>query len=538
MYQKLFNPYPINSMTLPNRLVLPAMVTRLSGEDGFVNKDITDRYVRFAKGGVGLIVIEAMAVHSAKSGPLLRICGDEFKPGLTELAKKIHDTSDSKAVPQIIHFLKIARSGWRQKIEDLSIADIQLIIEQYGQAALRARECGYDGVEMHMAHAYTLSSFLSKRNKRPDLYGGKSLDNRIRLPLQIIKKVREMTGNDFPIGVRFLGEECIKGGYTTEESAIIALKFAQEGVDYISLSAGGKFEDAVHKEGEVLYPYTGYSGDRCMPPMEYPDGYNLHMAEASRRMLRRHGFQTPVVATGKIPSPEFAEEVLQDDRADLIGMARALLADPDLPNKARTGNSDKIVKCIYWNICKALDENFHQVVCGLWPKDEIQAPYSEDTEAPKWPSPNPSREREGNNENLPSREGAGNNENLPSRLREGPGEGPLSVLVRSGNIRINWKPATDNEAVMGYEIWRSDDGGRTFSHIYSITTSMWTDHLAAAGISYQYYIRAYDLAGNKSVPSNIVRADLPMEVELPPPPKAIARPSFMKPPMVAKPQAV
>ena len=495
MFDKLFTPFRINSMTLPNRLVLPAMVTRLSGEDGFVNQDITDRYVRFAKGGVGLIVLEAMAVHSAKSGPLLRICGDEFKLGLTELAKKIHDTSDSKAVPQIIHFLKIARSGWRQKIEDLSIADIQLIIEQYGQAAVRARECGYDGVEMHMAHAYTLSSFLSKRNKRPDLYGGKSLDNRIRLPLQIIKKVREMAGNDFPIGVRFLGEECIKGGYTTEESAIIALKFAQEGVDYISLSAGGKFEDAVHKEGEVLYPYTGYSGDRCMPPMEYPDGYNLHMAESARRMLRRHGLETPVVATGKIPSPEFAEEILEDNRADLIGMARALLADPDLPNKARSGNSDKIVKCIYWNICKALDENFHQVVCGLWPKDEIQAPYSEDTEAPKW------------------------------SVAE-----PLNVLVRSGNIRINWKSATDNEAVMGYEIWRSDDGGKTFSHIYSITTSMWTDHLAAAGISYQYYIRAYDLAGNKSEPSNIVRADLPMEVELPPEPKAIARPSFMKPP--------
>ncbi|HET6402913.1 MAG TPA: NADH:flavin oxidoreductase [Candidatus Kapabacteria bacterium] len=502
MFPKLFTSYSINSMTLPNRLVLPAMVTRLSGEDGFVNQEITDRYVRFAKGEVGLIVLEAMAVHSAKSGPLLRICGDEFKPGLSELAKKIHDTSDSKAVPQIIHFLKIARSGWRQKIEDLSIADIQAIVEQYGHAALRARECGYDGVEMHMAHAYTLSSFLSKRNKRPDLYGGKSLDNRMRLPLQVIKKVREMVGEDFPIGVRFLGEECIKGGYTTEESAIIALKFAQSGVDYISLSAGGKFEDAVHKEGEVLYPYTGYSGDRCMPPMEYPDGNNLHMAESARRMLRRHGLETPVVATGKIPSPEFAEEVLQDDRADLIGMARALLADPDLPKKARIGESEKIVKCIYWNICKALDENFHQVVCGLWPKDEIQAPYSEDREPPVW---------------------------NPLLFKEGVGGGPLSVLVRSGNIRLNWKPATDNEAVMGYEIWRSDDGGKSFQHTYSITTSMWTDHLAAAGIAYQYYIRAYDLAGNKSAPSNIVHAELPMEVAIPSDVKqTIARPSFMK----------
>lgn len=494
MFSKLFTPYKINSLTLPNRLVLPAMVTRLSGEDGFVNQDITDRYVRFAKGEVGLIVVEAMAVHAAKSGPLLRICGDEFKPGLTELAKKIHGTSDSKVVPQIIHFLKIARNGWRQKIEDLSIKDIQAIVEQYGQAALRARESGFDGVEMHMAHAYTLSSFLSKKNKRPDLYGGKSLDNRMRLPLQVLKKVREMVGNDFAVGVRFLGEECIKGGYTTEESQIIALKFAQAGIDYISLSAGGKFEDAVHKEGEVLYPYTGYSGDRCMPPMEYPDGYNLHMPEAARRMLRRHGYDTPVIATGKIPSPEFAEEVLQNDRADLIGMARALLADPDLPKKARTGNQDKIVKCIYWNICKALDETFHEVVCGLWPKDEKQAPYSEDQVAPVWSV-----------------------------------DEPLHVLVRSGNIRLNWKSATDNEAVMGYEIWRSDDEGSTFSHIYSITTSMWTDHLAAAGIRYQYYVRAYDLAGNKSLKSNVVFADLPLEVALPDETKKpIAAPSFLK----------
>lgn len=494
MFAKLFTPFQINSLTLANRLVLPAMVTRLSGEDGFVNQDITDRYVRFAKGEVGLIVVEAMAVHGAKSGPLLRISSEEYKPGLAELAAKVHATSNSKVVPQIIHFLKIARSGWRQKIEDLSIADIQLIIEQYGQAALRARECGYDGVEMHMAHAYTLSSFLSKKNKRPDLYGGKSLDNRMRLPLQIIKRVREMVGDDFAVGVRFLGEECIKGGYTTEESAIISLKFSQAGVDYISLSAGGKFEDAVHKDGEVLYPYTGYSGDRCMPPMEYPDGYNLHMAEASRRMLRRHGLTTPVIATGKIPSPEFAEEILQDDRADLIGMARALLADPDLPRKARLGESDKIVKCIYWNICKALDENFHKVVCGLWPKDEIQAPYSDDTIAPEWPNPE-----------------------------------PLAVLVRSGNIRINWKQATDNEAVMGYEIWRSDDGGASFQHIYSITTSMWTDHLAASGITYQYYIRAYDLAGNKSQKSNVVTAELPLEVALPEQAKPIKPPTFLRP---------
>jgi len=479
-FPKIFEPFKINGMTLPNRLVLPAMVTRLSGEDGLVNEEITDRYVRFAKGEVGLIVVEAMAVHSAKSGPLLRISDESFKPGLRDLATKIHDTSPSKVVPQIIHFLKIARSGWRQKIEDLSREDIALIIKQYGEAALRARECGFDGVEMHMAHAYTLSSFLSKKNKRPDEFGGKSLEQRMRVPLLAVREVRKMVGDDFALGVRFLGEECIKGGYTTEESAVIALRMAQAGVDYISLSAGGKFEDAVHKDGEVLYPYTGYSGDRCMPPMEYPDGYNLHMAEAARRMLRKHGFSTPVVAAGKISSPELAEEVLQADRADLIGMARALLADPDLPKKARVGDSEKIVKCIYWNVCKALDETFHKVVCGLWPKSDIQAPHSEDKIAPEWQSAE-----------------------------------PLKVLVRIGSIRLNWEKATDNEAVMGYEIWRSADGGVSYGHIYSVTVSMYTDNLAVAGGRYKYYVRAYDIAGNKSAVSNIVDVELPVDVTLP-----------------------
>jgi 2,4-dienoyl-CoA reductase-like NADH-dependent reductase (Old Yellow Enzyme family) len=479
MYEQLLSPFPIKGMVLPNRLVVPAMVTRLSGEDGLVNKEITDRYVRFAKGQVGLIVVEAMAVHGAKSGPLLRISDDTFKPGLTDLAKRVHDTSDSKVMPQIIHFLKIARSGWRQKIEDLSKDDIKLIIEQYGQAALRARECGYDGIEMHMAHAYTMSSFLSKKNKRPDEFGGKSLENRLRAPLAVVKEVKRMVGDDFPIGVRFLGEECIKGGYTTLESAQIAVRMAEAGVDYISLSAGGKFEDAVHKDGEVLYPYTGYSGDRCMPPAEYPDGYNLHMPEAARRALRNAGLDTPVIATGKISTPEQAEEALQQGKGDLIGMARGLLADPDIIKKIKEGKRNTIVTCIYWNVCKALDETFHKVVCGLWPKEFEHAPYSEDTEAPKWQSAE-----------------------------------PLKVLVRTNQIRLNWGQATDNEKVAGYEIWRSENNGKSFDHIYTVGTSMYTDNLAMSGRRYQYYIYAYDLAGNKSDKSNIIHAEMPMMIEV------------------------
>lgn len=370
----LMTPFYINGMRLENRIVLTAMVTRLSGEDGYVNKDIEDRYLRFAKGEAGLIVLEAMAVHSAKSGPLLRICEDRFIPGLAALAKRIHDISPSKVVPQIIHFLKIAKSGWRQKIEELSKDELKAIVEQYADAAARAREAGFDGVELHMAHAYTMSSLLSRRNQRKDEYGGRSLENRMRLPSETVLRIREKVGPDFPVGVRYLGEECIKRGYTLLDSREIGLRFAQLGVDYLSLSVGGKFEDAIHRPGKPLYPYTGYSGDRCMPGDWYPDAFNVHLAEGIKGYINSKGYHTPVITTGKIGNAPLAEQILQAGKADLIGMARPLLADPDLPKKIREGREKEIEYCIFCNVCKSLDENFHKVVCYLWPKGSLQAP--------------------------------------------------------------------------------------------------------------------------------------------------------------------
>ncbi|MFQ5972639.1 MAG: NADH:flavin oxidoreductase, partial [Alphaproteobacteria bacterium] len=262
---KLLEPLDINGMVIPNRVLVPAMVTRLSSEDGHVGRDVIDRYVRYAQGRVGLIVVEAMAIHGYKSGPLVRIGDDAFIPGHRELARRVHESSDSKIVPQIIHFMKVARSGWRQTIETLSTEDIDAIIEQFAAAAARAREAGYDGVELHSAHAYTLSSFISKLNPRRDEYTGRTLEGRLRMFGKVMAAVRAKVGDDFPVGVRFLAEECIKDGYTVEEAKLIALRKAQLGVDYISLSVGGKFEDAIHREGQPLYPYTGYSGDRCMP---------------------------------------------------------------------------------------------------------------------------------------------------------------------------------------------------------------------------------------------------------------------------------
>jgi 2,4-dienoyl-CoA reductase-like NADH-dependent reductase (Old Yellow Enzyme family) len=464
----LFDPLTLNGLTLPNRICVPAMVTRLCGEDGFVNADITDRYMAFARGEAGLIVVEAMAVHRSKSGPLLRICGDEFKPGLSELARKMHAISPSKVASQIIHFLKISRSGWRQKVSDLSIDDIKQIVREYAQAALRARECGFDAVELHMAHAYTLSSFLSRLNARRDDYGG-SLENRLRAPLEVLAAVRAAVGRDFAVGIRFDADECIKGGYTVEESRAIALRLAQGGADWLSLSAGGKFEDAQPREGQPLYPYTGYSGERTMPGASYPDGANLYMAEGVKAYLRAHGVKTPVLATGKIGTPELAERVLREGHADLIGIARPILADPMWPKKTREGRFDKVIRCCYANVCKAKDEHFQTVSCFLWPKGAKQAPQSDDCVAPVWPA-----------------EGAS-----------------LSAAREHGRVVLHWNPARDNEAVYGYDVWREELGQwRRLSALPSGITQ-YHDAGAIPGISYAYRVQAYDFAGNRSEVSNI-----------------------------------
>ena len=483
MYERLMSPIDINGMPLANRTVLTAMVTRLSGTDGFVNQDIVDRYLRFAHGEVALIVVEASAVHGAKSGQLLRIGEEKFIPAHKEMVARIHNESPSKVALQIIHFLKISRRGWRQTVDMLTQDDIHLIIQQYGEAAARVREAGYDAVELHMAHAYTFSSLLSKRsNKRIDEYGGRSLETRMRAMTEAILKVRQMVGDDYPVGVRFDGEECIKNGYGLSESKYMALRMAQLGVDYISISAGGKFEDAIKKENEPLYPYTGYSGDRTMPSAAYQDGTNLYLAEGIKSFVNAHGYQTPIVTTGKIPTPELAEQILQQEQADLVGFARALLADPDWPKKARLGQSNKIVRCVYGNVCKALDEKFKKVTCVLWVKHGLHAPPApaDDTEPPTWPH-------------------SGN-----LQVRSSP----------NGRVRLTWEKAQDAFGVYGYEVFRAVNGG-PFVHLTSSTTNRHIDIHALAGNTYAYYIKAYDFAGNRSMPSNTAQVDIPLPIALP-----------------------
>jgi dimethylglycine catabolism A len=471
---KLLAPLTINGMTLPNRVVVPAMVTRLSGEDGYVNEPVIERYQRYAEGQVGLIVVEATAIHGNKSGPLLRLSDQSFIPGHRELVRRVHDASASKIVPQIIHFLKVARSGWRQRIDSLGTADIDVIVDQFAAAAARAREAGYDGVELHSAHAYTLSSFLSRHNPRRDAYDGRTLEGRLRLFGRVMAAVRARVGADFPVGVRFLAEEAIKDGYALPDAQRIALRMAQLGVDYISLSVGGKFEDAVHKPGQPLYPYTGYSGDRCMPGDWYPPLPHAELAAGIKRYINERGYRVPVVSVGKISDPADAERLLIEGKADLIGMARQLLSDPDWVRKLAEGRTDAIIRCIYCNVCKQLDENFKLVTCFLWPKGLRQAPREDAAGGgPAW-----------------DEEGAG-----------------LAAEIGDGRVRLSWrKPKGD---VAGYDVHRAEEDGEALI-VEAVKSTKFTDRLALGGLGYSYYVRAYDSSGRHSPPSNLVRIAMPL----------------------------
>lgn len=400
----LFSPLRLNQVTVANRVWLPAMVTWLSNDAGEVTPDVIQRYVRYARGEPGTIVLEAMGIRDIASGPLLRIGHDRYVPALRDLVARIHDTADVRAIPQIIDFLKIARRdparslarletrypgcsnwseaelqarltprewrdhayGYRQQIEDLGLDDIRALPGLFAAAARRAREAGFDGVELHFAHAYTMASFLSRTNARTDDYGG-SLENRVRLGLEVIEAVRREVGADFLLGCRMLGREDVEGGSEVEDAAWFAVKLAAAGLDFISVSRGGRFEDAKRPAvGEAAYPYTGHSGLMCMPTAKYPEGCNLPLPATIRAAVRAAGYATPIVGAGRIDTYDVAEGALRDGSCDLIGMARGLLADPDWPRKVRDGLP--FHACKYNNVCEALDRKHLPVRCQLWMK--------------------------------------------------------------------------------------------------------------------------------------------------------------------------
>ena len=267
--------------------------------------------------------------------------------------------------------------GYRERVWDTHLAHIRdlprALPALFADAARRAREAGFDGVELHYAHAYTMASFLSRLNTRGDGYGG-SREGRVRLPLEVLGTVRARVGRDWVVGIRFLGDEAIEGGSDLADAVWFGTRFAAAGVDYLSVSKGGRFEDAKQpKVGEAVYPYTGESGYECMPTVisddRGPFGRNVPLAAAIRAGIRAAGHTTPVVTSGGIFSFEQAEHVLRSSEADFVAAARQTLADPDWFRKIRLGRGNEVRRCEFTNYCEGLDQHHKQVTCKLWDRD-------------------------------------------------------------------------------------------------------------------------------------------------------------------------
>lgn len=438
---RLFSPIGIGGMTLEQRTWIPAMVPWRSNEEGEVTQDVIDWYSRFAEGKPGAIVIEATGIRDIPSGPLLRISNDSYVPGLKRLVDAVREASGghTRLLIQLIDFLGIRRRpdpqkyfdrflvvtdqhrsllgmesedeltiraklsqlsddelesvlsptelealrfGYRERVTDMHIPAIaqlpQTLPGLFAQAGVRAKQAGFDGIELHYAHAYTMSSFLSATNTRTDGYGG-SAEERLRLPLEVFARVRDSVGSGFPVGCRFLSDEIIEGGSGLDDARFFATEFARAGMDFLSLSRGGKFDDAKQpKVGWAAYPYTGRSGYECMPSYisdaQGPWERNVEPVAAIRTSIRQAGCSTPIITAGGIYSFEQAERLLAEEKADVVGFARQALADPDWFEKVRQGRGDEVMLCRYSNYCEGLDQKHKQVTCELWDREELEQP--------------------------------------------------------------------------------------------------------------------------------------------------------------------
>jgi 2,4-dienoyl-CoA reductase-like NADH-dependent reductase (Old Yellow Enzyme family) len=440
---QLFSPINLGSVKLEQRTWIPAMVPWRSNEAGEVTQDVIDWYARFAQGKPGAIVVEATGIRDIPSGPLLRISDDRYIDGLKKLADAVREASEgqTRLLIQLIDFLNIRKrpdpekyfdrflvitpehrqalalnnapeASVRQAMASLSSETLEGILTarewdalQFGardrvtdmenpavaglpqslpplfaSAALRAKTAGFDGVELHYAHAYTMSSFLSATNTRTDGYGG-GTQARVRLPLEVYEAVRESVGVDYTVGCRFLSDEIINHGSGLDDACFFAKSFAAAGMDFLSLSRGGKFDDAKQpRVGAAAYPYTGKSGYECMPAYlsdeQGPWGRNVEPVAKIRASIREVGYTTPVVTAGGIYSFDQAEALLRDEKADVVGFARQALADPDWFEKVRIGRGSDVMLCRYSNYCEGLDQKHKQVTCELWDRSGLDKEHA------------------------------------------------------------------------------------------------------------------------------------------------------------------
>ncbi|MGH7087469.1 MAG: hypothetical protein ACREFQ_01060 [Stellaceae bacterium] len=438
---RLYSPVRVGSLLLAQRTWVPAMVPWRAEESGITTDAVVEWYGRFARGRPGAIVVEATGIRDVPSGPLLRIGHPRFLPGFRRIVERVRAESngETRLFIQLIDFLAIRRRpdphryfteflklterhraalaapdladselrariaalprmelervldrrelegldfGYRERVSDTHLPHIRSLPEilpgLFADAAALAREAGFDGVELHYAHAYTMASFLSATNRRADGYGG-AAENRVRLPLEVYGAVRAKVGGDYVVGCRFLAEECIDGASPLGDTIGFGVAFARAGMDFLSLSRGGKFDDAKQPAvGEAAYPYTGRSGYECMPQNlsdeRGPFGRNNEATAAIRAATRAAALSTPVVGAGGVHSFAMAERMLEDGVCDIVAAARQSLADPDWFRKLALGRGAEVRSCEYTNYCEGLDQKHKQVTCKLWDRVELDEP--------------------------------------------------------------------------------------------------------------------------------------------------------------------
>lgn len=339
-FEKLFQPGRIGTLEVKNRLVMPPMATNLGTDDGYVTEQVRGYYEARARGGVGLIITEICCIDFPKGKSASRELGfddDRFLPGMLDVVDSIHQYG-AKAAIQLHHAGREAVSGftghqpvapspstfpWLEPPQALTIQEIKDLIARFAEAAERGKKAGFDGVEIHGAHGYLIAQFLSPAaNQRQDEYGG-SLQNRARFLIETLKASRKAVGKAFPLWCRINGQEYMENGLTVQEATQIARMAQEAGADAIHVSTFGA--------GAYAHVTTPHPSE---------PGRNVHLAEAVKKAT-----SLPVITVGRI-EPELGERILQEGKADFIGMGRAIIADPEFPNKLASGNIDDIRPCI------------------------------------------------------------------------------------------------------------------------------------------------------------------------------------------------
>jgi len=345
----LFETTDIKSLTLANRFVRSATWEGMAAEDGSCTQKLIELMVKLAQGGVGLIITgHSYVSKEGQAGPWqLGVHRDEFVEDLQELTAAVH-ASGGKIVLQIAHAgcHAIPELSGQEAVgpsviagekgplcREMSVEEIQKVIEAFGQAAVRAQKAGFDGVQLHAAHGYLLSEFLSPfYNKRTDNYGG-STDNRARMVLQAIRKIRDNVGYQFPLMVKLNSEDYVESGLTMDEMLVVAALLEEAGVDAIELSGGTMFS------GKYVAVRRGKLRT------EEDEVYYMEAAKQYKAKIK-----LPLMLVGGIRSFEVADRLVKQGLTDYVSISRPLIREPDLVNRWKSGNTSRAT-CQSDNLC-------------------------------------------------------------------------------------------------------------------------------------------------------------------------------------------